>query len=385
MAEARDAAPLPIALVGLRCSGKSTIGRELARQLSVPFLDLDDEVALIAGAESAGAVLEEMGLETFRRLESRALERVLTEARRPGGVGVLATGGGVVESPVNRQWLALSTRCVWLRAELEVLRERLRSDPTSRPSLTGADPADELQLLRDRRAPLFEAVARMRQLYDAEITLVDTELARVIAAARERAGGELWIAVTSDHGESFGEHGIWYRRELYDASLHVPLILATPASGPKGVRVREQARLTDLAPTLLDALGLSWRFEGEGVSLLPLARGEKSPIPGPSISAIYSSHADPYQRFLLAVRNDRWKSIWRSPGWANSDALFAAETRELYDLEADPGELNNQSSAQPDLWQGLRDMAGEVQMDMRSDASLSPAELDVLRQLGYTN
>ncbi len=156
----------PIALVGVRCSGKTTVGRALAELLGAPFVDLDDEVALIAGAADAGAVLGELGLETFRRLESRALERVLTEADRPGGAGVVATGGGVVEAPVNRQWLALRTRCVWLRAEPELLRARMRADladpaTPARPALTGADPLAEIEAVLERREALYAAVATM--------------------------------------------------------------------------------------------------------------------------------------------------------------------------------------------------------------------------------
>jgi shikimate kinase len=144
-----------VALVGLRCSGKSSVGRELARLLARPFVDLDDEVAGLAGTDSAGAVIEELGLDAFRRLEARALERLLSS----GEPGVLATGGGVVELPLNRQWLALHTRCVWLRAEPALLCARLLADPVLRPSLTGADPADEIEGLARARAPLYAEVA----------------------------------------------------------------------------------------------------------------------------------------------------------------------------------------------------------------------------------
>ena len=176
---------LPVALVGLRGSGKTTVGRALAGRLALAFSDLDDEVALIAGAPSAGAVIEELGLEAFRRLEARALERVLTDALRAGPL-VLATGGGAVESPVNRQWLALRTRCVWLRAGAAVLRERLAADPTHRPSLTGADPLDELDELERRRAPLYTEVAHIE--VDAERSK-PSELACRIADALGPAGG----------------------------------------------------------------------------------------------------------------------------------------------------------------------------------------------------
>jgi arylsulfatase A-like enzyme len=163
------------------------------------------------------------------------------------------------------------------------------------------------------------------------------------------------------------------------------MILATPEGGPRGVRVSEQVRLTDVAPTLLEALGVERELAGEGVSLLPLARGSKSTLPGPSISAIYASNADPYQRFLLAVRNGRWKSIWRKEGWANSDALWSPEGRELYDLQADPGELHSLAADQPGVWESLRDMAGQVQVELRSDQEHSAGALEALRDLGYVH
>lgn len=261
--------------------------------------------------------------------------------------------------------------------------------PESARRFDGPRGEDWYHLSPDQRREVIEderAVERMRALYDAEVALVDRELARVVAAARRRAGpAGLWVLVTADHGESFGEHGIYYRRELYDPSLRVPMILATPEGGPRGVRVSEQVRLTDVAPTLLEALGVERDLAGEGVSLLPLARGSKSTLPGPSISAIYPSNADPYQRFLLAVRNGRWKSIWRKQGWANSDALWAPEGRELYDLQADPGELNSLAADQPGVWESLRDMAGQVQVELRSDQEHSAGALEALRDLGYVH
>ena len=230
------------------------------------------------------------------------------------------------------------------------------------------------------------SVARMRELYDAEVALVDRELAPVIAAARERAGaGKLWVLVTSDHGESFGEHGIYYRRELFDPTLRVPMILGTPADGPKGVRVKEQVRLTDVAPTVLELLGIEHELPGEGVSLLALVNGSKSALPGPSISAIYGSQADPYQRFVLAVRNGRWKSIWRKSGWVNSDARWSPEERELFDLETDPAELTNLAAEQPDLWTSLHEMAGQVEVDLGSNVRYDSGALEALRDLGYVH
>ncbi|MBM3992448.1 MAG: shikimate kinase [Planctomycetes bacterium] len=150
-----------IALVGLRCVGKTSVGRELARALGLGFVDLDDA---IAWADSEGCcaqhiptvahVVETLGWDGFRALEARELERVLGS----GAALVLATGGGVIERAENRALLRERARVVWLREELPVLRERLARG-SERPSLTGASPADELASIAQLREPLYREVA----------------------------------------------------------------------------------------------------------------------------------------------------------------------------------------------------------------------------------
>jgi shikimate kinase len=161
-----------LALLGLRCSGKSTVGRLLAQSLGLAFVDHDEETlrfGVHAGWKvgSVGELLERAGQARFRELEAVALRRLLEPMPRL----VLATGGGVVERPDNRTWLARTARCVFLSVAPEVLAERLRRDPTPRPALLGADPAGadpagadpaaELAELGQRREPLYRALAEV--------------------------------------------------------------------------------------------------------------------------------------------------------------------------------------------------------------------------------
>lgn len=147
----------PIALVGLRCTGKSSVGAALAELLGRPFVDTDRELARMHGREGerAGGVLERVGLERFRELEAEVVAAVLARTDAP----VVATGGGVVETPRLRALLRSAATCVWLTAPLDVLRERLDLDGEPRPSLTGADPRDELARLEERRAPAYRELA----------------------------------------------------------------------------------------------------------------------------------------------------------------------------------------------------------------------------------
>ncbi len=156
------AAPVGVlVLVGLRCAGKTSVGRAVAALADVPFVDLDD--ALLARARegdlpdaaSAGDVLRRLGEPRFRDLESACLA---AELARPAP-RVLAAGGGVAERPANRERLAAGAFVLWLRADAATLRRRLAHDATDRPPLTGADPAAELPALAARRDPLHAALA----------------------------------------------------------------------------------------------------------------------------------------------------------------------------------------------------------------------------------
>ncbi len=155
----------PIALVGLRASGKTTLGRALAERLCRVFVDLDEEVsredaALRATNEMrpAGEILASEGEPHFRDLEERALERVLS---RTDAI-VLATGGGVVERARNRLLLRTRARCVWLDVSVEELQRRMRADPTVRPALLGRDAITEVAEIAARREPWFREIGALR-------------------------------------------------------------------------------------------------------------------------------------------------------------------------------------------------------------------------------
>jgi len=153
-----------VALIGPRCSGKTSVGVELARRLGWPFLDLDEEIARayaqasnLAEPVAAGLVLATIGEPAFRALEERALAGALEQR----GPLVLATSGGVVESASSRASLSRRATCVWLRVTIDEMQRRLRADPSPRPSLTGLDPAEELAQVVERREPLYSEISEI--------------------------------------------------------------------------------------------------------------------------------------------------------------------------------------------------------------------------------
>ena len=168
-------------------------------------------------------------------------------------------------------------------------------------------------------------------LYDGEIAYADSAIAHWIAFLK-KAGvyDNAIIVVTGDHGEGLGEHGEeTHGLFLYDSTLHVPLILKTPAGAHHGTVIDSQVRTTDILPTILSATGVATPAELNGESLLPLIE-QTDTAQGPN-RALFGETDYPL----------RW-------GWAPLRALRTDNTKwieaprpELYDLQADPKELKN--------------------------------------------
>ena len=137
--------------------GKSTVGKLLARQLNVPFVDSDAEIEKDLGGESIKDYFARQGEASFRDLESRVIARLLDEART-GHEMVLATGGGAVLREINRDRLKADSTVVYLRSSPEELFRRLRHD-TQRPLLQVSNPLAKLRELYGQRDPLYRRCA----------------------------------------------------------------------------------------------------------------------------------------------------------------------------------------------------------------------------------
>jgi shikimate kinase len=142
-----------LSLVGMPGSGKSTVGRQVAKALHWAFLDADLEIERVLGC-SIRSYFETAGEQAFRDVE----ETVLSELTRRERV-VIATGGGAVLRANNRLALKASgNRVFYLRASFDDLLRRLRHD-THRPLLQGVDPAKRLRELFAERDPLYREVS----------------------------------------------------------------------------------------------------------------------------------------------------------------------------------------------------------------------------------
>lgn len=159
------AQPATIVLLGLRGSGKSTLGHALAKRLERAFVDLDDLVAESMQMSSPGEIIREHGIAVFREAEARALTDALAHERSHRVGGVLSLGGGTPTAPGAEQRLrtaqaAGEVSIVYLRATPETLAARLAKTGTaSRPSLTGKGTLEEIGDLFAQRDGLYRSLA----------------------------------------------------------------------------------------------------------------------------------------------------------------------------------------------------------------------------------
>ncbi|MDY0744344.1 shikimate kinase [Paucibacter sp. R3-3] len=142
-----------ISLVGMPGGGKSTVGKQLGRQLGVRFVDSDHEIELRIG-EPIRSFFEREGEAPFREIEAQVLADILDSE----GELVLGTGGGSVLREENRALLHGSSTVLYLRSTPEDLFRRLRHD-TQRPLLQVRDPLAKLRELYAQRDPLYRRCA----------------------------------------------------------------------------------------------------------------------------------------------------------------------------------------------------------------------------------
>src|SRR3954470_10851965 len=216
--------------------------------------------------------------------------------------------------------------------------------------------------------------ATLEGAYDGEIAATDAQVGRLIdfLTTSGRLANTV-VVVVGDHGESLGEHGEQQHGFfVYDASVRIPLIVAGPRVPARAVP--DQVRIVDVMPTILELTGVAAPSAVQGVSLMPLGRGERRDLLG------YSETWYPRYHYgwseLTAVRDGRYKFI-------------AAPRRELYDTQADPGELHDVAASNPRVAAALERALGEMTAKLAVAATPQkprPVEPEVeerLRSLGY--
>lgn len=164
-----------VVLVGFMAAGKSTVGRETARRLGWPFVDLDLEIEARAG-RSVAAIFADEGEAFFRELEARVGAELLGRERV-----VLATGGGWGAVPGRLDALAPDTLSVWLWVDPATAVARAGADGDTRPLLRGAGAMEAARALSRERNPLY---ARARLHLDGAGASPDTLASAIVDVVR---------------------------------------------------------------------------------------------------------------------------------------------------------------------------------------------------------
>jgi shikimate kinase len=155
-----------VVLVGMMGSGKTAVGRALAQQLNVPFVDSDAAIEQ-AAASSIADIFARDGEAFFRKREAEVLRRLLS-----GPPGIVSTGGGAFLAEANRDVIEQMGMAVWLDADLEILWERVRHKDT-RPLLRTSDPKATLAKLFKDRNPTY-SLAGLKINVDAGASIAQT-------------------------------------------------------------------------------------------------------------------------------------------------------------------------------------------------------------------
>jgi len=195
--------------------------------------------------------------------------------------------------------------------------------------------------------------------YDAAVAYVDANIRRVLDSLKDlRVSDRTLVVITSDHGEEFFERGSWgHAYTLYDEALRIPLVWMDPRDASPAGAVEAPARLVDLAPTLLDLVGLPPAPGMQGQSLRPLLAGSS----GSGDDPLEMAETSRQNVNLTSLRKGRLKLI----------ADWNENRRELYDLHSDPGERVDLAAADTSLARDLLDEA------VRVGASLIPGRIHV--------
>ncbi|MGV2048991.1 shikimate kinase [Agrobacterium sp. 22-209-1] len=168
-----------IVFVGLMGAGKSAVGRMVAQQLRVPFIDTDVEIERVSRM-TISELFSTYGEEEFRALETRVIKRLLR-----GGPKVISTGGGAFISDNTRRHIARGGISLWLKADLEVLWERVNKRD-HRPLLKTENPKATLAALMEKRYPIYAEANLTIESRDVRKEIIVTEVLAAIAGIEQK-------------------------------------------------------------------------------------------------------------------------------------------------------------------------------------------------------
>jgi arylsulfatase A-like enzyme len=240
-----------------------------------------------------------------------------------------------------------------------------------------------------------EELTALRALYDGEINYLDHKIGELIAfLKKERIYDDTFIIITADHGEHFGEKGLYsHVASLYEPIIHIPLMMKYPERFNKRGRISGLVQLVDIFPTVIETTGLNQEFL-KGVQGKSLFATDSDPkyheyiiaewegrIPEFVSERIRDLDEDPivkkFRETMVMIREGNYKYILKSKGG-----------EELYDLENDKREENNILEREKEVGRGLRQKVTQWQSSKREfkyekQSSIDEITKKNLESLGY--
>lgn len=162
---------------------------------------------------------------------------------------------------------------------------------------------------------------------------VDESIGRVLEWLKKEGLDKNTIVIyMGDNGFQFGELGLIDKRDMYEASIRVPLLARAPGLIKPGTKVEQMVLNVDIAPTIMELAGMEKPAQMQGNSFRPLLQGQKVPWRDKIYYEYYWEWAFPQTPTIFGVRTDKYKYIYNYGVW---------DINELYDIQSDPEEMNN--------------------------------------------
>ncbi len=215
----------------------------------------------------------------------------------------------------------------------EVTSNQLQRQPQAQKDLRQNMIDYNFDSVQWQHMPDAEGILKIRRHYAANVSMIDQKVGEILSTLEQQAElDNTLIVFTSDHADALGDHGHIQKWTMYDTVLRVPLIFWSPGMIKRQQIIDTPIELMALAPTLLDVANIEVPTDFDATSLWPCLRhDDELNEDGVVYAELARDHIQTGAQFIVMRRDQDWKIVWYA----------GADDGELYNIKADPDELNN--------------------------------------------